>query len=343
MKTLIITIFLSLSTFAIDKKEVAKENFYDSFYMKRLALARKSISSHIKKYNHENKNNRFLETDSGYILKKDPYEIRFSYVDIIFKRIFINNREFELLKDEDQKSLKKRLRKIRNKKIRRQTFINFLSTNAYAASEEAFDAILMAVMNLTNFSDSFWDSSIKDQAKNMLEQIVEQRDQCLDYKASGEGDTSSFPNLDRFIISVLYASNKNDLETFKKKVNRIIVEDSGLTSSAEEKLAEKVKDLRGCSSLGYLVGEEVLELNGNLLNEKGNNLNNISLYSGKQIETSTEYMANFCQAFEELASCVADVNIYHDGRGNFSRDQKEFLREAAEDKGVRIYKSGVSR
>ena len=177
----------------------------------------------------------------------------------------------------------------------------------------------------------------------ILEYIEAQRNQCLDYKASGERDTASFPNLDKFIITVLYASNKNDLEKFKEKVNRIIVEDSNLTSSGEEKLAQKVKDLRGCSSLGYLVGEEVLELNGNLLSKGGNTINNISSYSGEKIDTSPKFMLNFCQTFEELASCIADVNIYHDGQGNFSRDQKEILTKAAEDKGARIYKSGIVR
>lgn len=343
MKTLILTIFISLSTLASEKTEVVKEKFYDSFYMKRLALARKSLNTQIKKYNQKNKNSRFLETDSGYILRKDPFEIRFSYVDIIFKKIFINNQEFDLVKDEEQKSLKERLRKIINKKTRRQTFINFLFTNAYAESEEAFDLILNAVMGLTDFDDPFWDNSFKDQAQNIVNEIFKQRDQCLAFKENNQNAIpSSSSSLGRFIDKVLLASAENDIEDFKSRVNEIIVEDSDVASSRKDDIKNAVSKMRGCASLGYLIGEEVLDMNGNLLNQVGNNLDNIALYSGKKIDTSTNYMANFCQAFEELASCTADLEIYGLSDNSFKRTKKQ-LREAASDSDVKIYNETQGR
>ncbi|MAE57642.1 MAG: hypothetical protein CME69_02115 [Halobacteriovorax sp.] len=343
MKIFILTIFISLSTFAGEKTEVVKEKFYDLFYVKRLALARKSISSQIKKYNQENKKSRFLENDSGYIMRKDPYEIRFSFVDIIFKKIFINNQEFELVRDESQNSLKERLRKFLNKKTRRQTFINFLYTDAYAVSEEAFDLILKAVMSLTGFDDPFWDNSFKDQAQNIVKEILKQRDQCLVFKENNQGGIpSSSSSLGRFIDKVLLTSAENDIKEFKSRVSEIIVEDSDVANSRKEDIKNAVSGMRGCASLGYLIGEEVLDLDGNLLNQVGFNLNSISYYSGKKIDTSVNYMANVCQAFEELASCIADIEIYDLSENSFKRTKKQ-LREAASDSDVKIYKETKSR
>ena len=336
---IVLLVYLSFQVISSEKSESFKAEFTDHFIIQRLMLAQQVIHEGVEKFNKRNMKNQITLDRRRYILESGDYKLEFSYLDIIMKKVSVNGLTFNLVESENSNELKMRLKKRFSK--RKETFYRLLIQPAYAESEEAFDLILSAVLHMTNYTSRFFSGSHIEESLKVFDEIEKKNSQCQNLKASGKKDLSGGDEVSNFINKVLYSSQHEELESFKKDSRELLLSEGSFSAKAQEQFEERVSDLRSCGVLGYLVAKHEKNLSGNLLNEGGRSLRNIQAYAGgSDIKSSSKRAREFCRNFNELTSCLVDISIFGKAiEDSFNRDSKS-LRESLK-KPSQIYKSNT--
>ncbi len=330
---------LVFSSFAFEKIDEIRGKLYTQLSLDALVYYNSKLTDFVADHNIKNPTLKFKKQNDHYILKDRNLVLKFGYKDLLMKRIYVNKKKFNLIKDENDLLTKERfLDLIKDQKI--YSYYQILVDNVFATDDNTFNRILNAALHISNYSDGW--SFGSDDAKVVYDQIKEQKRSCEQMRELGVSTAPSVSDVGDFISKVLYSPFHSEYEDFIENVKEEIIDNHSTLKKQATK--EAVNKMVGCQALSYLVGKGEKDLAGNAYSSEVRVLGNVSQYvvsiGGSNTSPIQREMLSFCYEVEQLAECLTDMYSLGEAvADSFKRTVKDVEMNKSLDNYIKKYQS----